>query len=391
MTLTQKQGAFRNFDPERVPSPSFVVDKAAIQHNLDILADVMERSSANIILALKGFSMFHLAPQISAVLKGTAASSLHEARLGREEFGGEVHVYAPAFKKKEFGELLKIANHIVFNSFSQWEYHREAALASDRSESLRFGMRINPEHSEGTVSLYDPCAAYSRMGVPLAHFREDLLDGISGLHFHTLCEQGAEPLARTLKVVLEKFGPFLKDMEWINIGGGHHITKPGYNRELLIDCIKMLQDRYSLAVYVEPGEAIAIHSGLLVCTVLDVLQNGMDIAILDSSATCHIPDVLEMPYRPEIWGAAKAERGPHLYRLGGQTCLAGDVIGDYSFNSPLRPGQRLVFDDMSHYTMVKTTTFNGIALPAICTYDSRNGQYEIVKEFGYENFRSRLS
>ena len=390
VTLSQKRGAFRGFDPEKLPSPAFVVDKAAIQFNLDILGELIESSGAKIILALKGFSMFHLAAQISSVLGGTTASSLHEARLGREEFGGQVHVYAPAFKQEEMTELLGIADHIVFNSFSQWEYHRKAALkASDRG--VRFGIRINPEHSEGAVPIYDPCAPCSRMGVCRSEFREDLLEGISGLHFHTLCEQGAEPLERTLRVVLEKFGVFLADMDWINLGGGHHITANNYNKELLIDCVKMLQDRYGLEVYLEPGEAVAIHSGVLVTRVLDIIHNGMDIAILDTSATCHMPDVLEMPYRPEVWDAAEPGRNPHLYRLGGQTCLAGDLIGDYSFNRPLSRDQHIIFDDMSHYTMVKTTTFNGMPLPAICTYDSRNGQYEVVKEFGYEDFRGRLS
>ena len=394
MTLTQKH--FKNFDPHRVPSPAFVVDRAAIQHNLDILGEVMECSGARIILALKGFSMFHLSSQISAVLKGTTASSLHEARLGREEFTGEVHVYAPAFKPEEMSSLLHIADHIVFNSFSQWEYHRESALKAkiDRdgsAEPLHFGIRVNPEHREGAVDLYDPCAPHSRMGVTRTEFREELLDGISGLHFHTLCEQGAEPLERTLRVVLDKFGSFITEMDWINLGGGHHITREDYNLPLLIDCVKMLQDRYGLTVYLEPGEAVAIHSGVLVSTVLDIVRNDMDIAILDTSATCHMPDVLEMPYRPEIWGAAEPGQKPNLYRLGGQTCLAGDVIGDYSFDSALKREQRLVFDDMSHYTMVKTTTFNGIALPSICTYDSRTGGYEIVKEFGYEDFRNRLS
>lgn len=401
MSTAKKGEIFKGFDPKKLPSPAFVVDRAAIQYNLDILAAIMEDAGAKIILALKGFSMFHLAPQISAVLAGCAASSLHEARLGREEFGGEVHVYAPAFKGEEMRELLGIADHIVFNSFSQWEYHRKAVLAGAGrgGRSPRFGIRVNPEHSEGAVPLYDPCAPYSRMGVPAGEFREDLLEGISGLHFHTLCEQGAEPLERTLGVVLEKFGSFLKNMDWINLGGGHHITQDNYNRQLLVDCIKMIQDRYGLEVYLEPGEAVAIHSGILIATVLDTIYNGMDIAILDTSATCHMPDVLEMPYRPEIWGADNndddgdsdgADSG-RLYRLGGQTCLAGDVIGDYRFHSPLKRGQRIIFDDMSHYTMVKTSTFNGIPLPAICTYDSRSGEYEVVRTFDYSDFRNRLS
>jgi carboxynorspermidine decarboxylase len=250
---------------------------------------------------------------------------------------------------------------------------------------------VNPRHSEGAVEIYDPCAPYSRMGVPEDRFRPDMLEGISGLHFHTLCEQGSEPLERTLKAVKRQFGAYLKDMEWINLGGGHHITKDDYNRTLLIDLVTALREEYGLRVYLEPGEAIAIHTGVLVTSVLDLPVNGMDLAILDTSATCHMPDVLEMPYRPEIWGAGSVGEHPHLYRLGGQTCLAGDVVGDYSFPQPLKVGQRLVFDDMSHYTMVKTTTFNGINLPSICTYDSRDGSYEVIRRFGYEDFRGRLS
>jgi carboxynorspermidine decarboxylase len=393
LTETRRRGAFRGFEPARVPSPSFVVDRAAIQHNLDILAEVMNASGASIILALKGFSMFALADQISAVLKGTTASSVHEARLGQEEFGGEVHVYAPAFTEDEMAQLLAFANHIVFNSFSQWQLHRSAALraAAARPGQLRFGIRVNPQHSEGATAIYDPCAPYSRMGVVKEEFRPDLLEGISGLHFHTLCEQGAEPLERTLKAVLEQFGPYLRNMEWINLGGGHHITKDDYNRQLLIDLIIGLREEYGLKVYLEPGEAIAIHTGVLVSTVLDLPKNGMNLAILDTSATCHMPDVLEMPYRPEIWGAGNPGEHEYLYRLGGQTCLAGDVIGDFSFPEAIRTGQRLVFDDMSHYTMVKTTTFNGIPLPSICTYDSRDGSYEVIREFGYEDFKGRLS
>lgn len=396
MTQTRKQGAFRGFDPAKVSSPAFVVDKSAIQTNLDILKDVMDRSGADIILALKGFSMFHLGKQISSVLKGTTASSVHEARLGYEEFGGQVHAYAPAYKNEEMDELLQIADHIVFNSFSQWDVHREKALAAaDKAQqsgkSIEFAIRINPEYSEAEVPLYDPAAPFSRMGVTKAEFKEDQLEGISGLHFHSLCEQGADVLANTLERIEKSFGHLLKQMKWLNLGGGHHITKEDYDRERLIQLIRYLSDTYDLKVYLEPGEAIAIHTGVLVSTVLDCIHNGMDIAILDTSATCHMPDVLEMPYRAEIWEAGEPEEKPYLYRLGGQTCLAGDVIGDYSFDQPLQPGDRLIFDDMSHYTMVKTTTFNGINLPSIYTYDSRDGSYELVKTFGYEDFKSRLS
>lgn len=383
---------FSRFDATRVPSPCFVVDVAAVEANLQILNRVQRESGAKVLAALKAFSCWSLAPLFKQYVSGTCASGLHEARLGREEFGGEVHCYSAAYKEADLIEILRVADHVVFNSFSQWQRFKPLAMAAKKDRpQLHFGIRINPEHSEGEVALYDPCAPCSRMGVPLSQFNADLLDGISGLHFHTLCQQDLPPLQRTLAAVEEKFGPYLAQMEWINFGGGHHISRDDYQVDELIQMVKDFSHRYDVQVYLEPGEAVAIHSGVLVAEVLDVLWNGMHQAILDTSATCHMPDVLEMPYRADILGAGMPEEFPYTYRLGGMTCLAGDVIGDYSFAEPLHPGQRLMFDDMAHYTMVKTTTFNGINLPSIALWDSRTDELRVIREFGYEDFKTRLS
>jgi len=388
---------FNNFDATRVPSPCFVVDEVAIEHNLKILNRVQQESGAKVLLALKAFSMFELAPLICSYLSGTCASGLHEAKLGYEEFGGqagshEVHTFSAAFTGKDLPEILQISNHVVFNSFGQWQRFQpqvQAALASN--PQLDFGLRVNPMHSEGTTPIYDPCAPGSRLGIPLTAFNGQDLSGISGLHFHTLCEQGFEPLDRTLAAVEAQFGDLLHEMQWVNFGGGHHITHPDYDVDALIARIKAFAEKYQLQVYLEPGEAIAIHTGVLVSEVLDLTHNQQDLAILDTSATCHMPDTLEMPYRAAIFGAGAANEKPHTYRLGGQTCLAGDVMGDYSFAAPLQIGQRLMFDDMSHYTMVKTSTFNGIGLPAIAVWNSQTDRLRIVKQFGYSDFRNRLS
>lgn len=383
---------FSRFDATRVPSPCFVVDVAAVEANLQILNRVQRESGAKVLAALKAFSCWSLAPLFKQYVSGTCASGLHEARLGREEFGGEVHCYSAAYKEADLIEILRVADHVVFNSFSQWQRFKPLAMAAKKERpQLHFGIRINPEHSEGEVALYDPCAPCSRMGVPLSQFNADLLDGISGLHFHTLCQQDLPPLQRTLAAVEEKFGPYLAQMEWVNFGGGHHISRDDYQVDELIQMVKDFSRRYDVQVYLEPGEAVAIHSGVLVAEVLDVLWNGMHQAILDTSATCHMPDVLEMPYRAEILGAGMPEEYPYTYRLGGMTCLAGDVIGDYSFAEPLHPGQRLMFDDMAHYTMVKTTTFNGINLPSIALWDSHTDELRVIREFGYEDFKTRLS
>lgn len=369
-----------------------MVDVAAVERNLQILHRVQEESGAKILAALKAFSLWKLGPLVGQYLSGTCASGLHEALLGHEEYGGEVHVFSAAFSEDDLREVLKIAHHVVFNSFTQWQRFQPLLQAArDARPELRFGLRINPEHSEGTVPIYDPCAPCSRLGIPLAQFEGQSLDGISGLHFHTLCEQGLPPLTRTLAAVEEKFGHLLPQMEWINFGGGHHITRPDYQVDELIKVIRAFSEKYGVQVYLEPGEAVAIHTGVLVAEVLDLTWNTMDQAILDTSATCHMPDTLEMPYRADIFGAGEPDEKPHLYRLGGMTCLAGDVIGDYSFDQPLQPGQRLMFDDMAHYTMVKTTTFNGIRLPSIALWDSRSDELQVIRNFGYPDFKTRLS
>ncbi|RKF22221.1 carboxynorspermidine decarboxylase [Alginatibacterium sediminis] len=384
--------SFHSFDPNSVPSPCFVVDEVAIENNLKILNDVQQRSGAKILAALKAFSMWELGPLTAKYLSGTCASGLNEALLGRDYYGGEVHVFSAAFKPAELETLLEFADHIVFNSCSQWQRYQSQCLAAKELRSnLEFGLRINPEHSEGTTPIYDPCSPCSRLGIPLTQLDESQLNHISGLHFHTLCEQGFEPLSRTLDVVEAKFGHLLHQMKWLNFGGGHHITAQGYDTEALINRIREISQRYQLQVYLEPGEAIAINSGVLVTEVLDLAVNQMNLAILDTSATCHMPDTLEMPYRPDIFGAGEAHEFEHQYRLGGMTCLAGDVINDYSFEDPLTVGQRIVFDDMAHYTMVKTSTFNGINLPSLAIYNSETQQVRVIRNFDYSDFKMRLS
>jgi carboxynorspermidine decarboxylase len=372
---------------ELAPSPAYVVDLGRLRHNLAILDEVQRRSGAKILMALKAFAMWSVFPLIRETLHGVCASSPWEARLGREEFGREVHSFSAAFKESDVVELLEISNHLVFNSFNQMERFRPLWERS----GVSIGLRVNPEHSEGHTAIYDPCAPCSRLGIPRKEFEGRYLGGVEGLHFHTLCEQLFEPLARTAAVFEEKFGDFLPGMKWLNLGGGHHITREGYDIDGLVELIRHFQGKYGLEVYLEPGEAIAIGTGILVGEVLDVVHNGMDIAILDVSATCHMPDVLEMPYRPGLHGGFDPGEKPHTYRLGGPSCLAGDIIGDWSFEQPLKAGDRLAFEDMSHYTMVKTTTFNGIQHPAICTYEPETGELQVVRSFGYEDFRSRLS
>ncbi|WP_339614931.1 carboxynorspermidine decarboxylase [uncultured Gilvimarinus sp.] len=388
----KKRQYFSQFDATRVPSPCFVVDRAAVEDNLKLLHHVGQQSGAKVLGALKAFSCWSLAELNQKYLWGSCASGVNEAKLAREYYGGEVHTYSAAFKEADLIEVLKLSDHVVFNSMSQWQRFKPLCLAAqqDRPE-LKFGLRINPEHSEGDVPLYDPCAPKSRMGVPLSEFQPDFLEGISGLHFHTLCEQDVPPLARTLAAVEEKFGRYLAQMEWVNFGGGHHITRENYQIDELIALVRNFSEQFDVQVYLEPGEAVAIRSGVLVSEVLDVFHSTVAQAILDTSATCHMPDTLEMPYRADVLGAGEAGELDHTYRLGGMTCLAGDVIGDYSFTQPLEVGQRLVFDDMAHYTMVKTTTFNGINLPAIALWDSRTDELQVIREFGYDDFKMRLS
>lgn len=371
------------------PSPAYVVDLGRLRHNLAILDEVQERSGAKILMALKAFAMWSTFPMIRETLQGVCASSPWEAQLGRDKFGGEVHSFAAAFKESDIVELLSISDHLVFNSFHQLERFRP--LWEKQQGRVSIGLRVNPEHSEGHTELYDPCAPNSRLGIKRREFDGKSLEGIEGLHFHTLCEHLFEPLARTAEVFEEKFGEFLAQLKWINFGGGHHITREGYDIDGLVELIRYFKEKYSLDVYLEPGEAIVIGTGLLVGEVLDVVYGEVDTAILDVSATCHMPDILEMPYRPEIAGGYDAGDKPHSYRLGGPSCLAGDIIGDWSFEHALVPGDRLAFLDMSHYTMVKTTTFNGIQHPSLCTYELETGVLNVVRSFTYEDFKNRLS
>jgi carboxynorspermidine decarboxylase len=371
------------------PSPAYVVDLGRLRHNLAILDEMQRRSGAKILMALKAFAMWSVFPLIRETLHGVCASSPWEARLGREEFGREVHSFAAAFKEEDVRELLSISNHLVFNSFAQLERFRP--LWDKERGRVSIGLRVNPEHSEGHTPIYDPCAPNSRLGIPLRHFAGKLLDGVEGLHFHTLCEQLYEPLERTARVFEEKFGKYLHGMKWLNLGGGHHITRDGYDIDALVELVRYFREKYDVEVYLEPGEAIAIGTGILVGEVLDVVENGMETAILDVSATCHMPDVLEMPYRPGILGGFDPGEKAYTYRLGGPSCLAGDVIGDWSFERSLKAGDRLAFLDMAHYTMVKTTTFNGIRHPHICTYEPETGELKVVRSFDYEDFKIRLS
>ncbi|MBP1994236.1 carboxynorspermidine decarboxylase [Paenibacillus eucommiae] len=372
---------------EELPTPCFVVDEAAIEKNLKILNGVMQRTGAKIILAQKAFSMTTMYPLIGEYLSGTTASGLFEARLGYEEMGKENHVFAPAYREDEIDEIISICDHIIFNSFSQLEKFKDKALAAGK----KVGLRVNPECSTQVGhEIYDPCSTGSRFGTKLEDFRPELLDGVSGLHFHTLCQQNSDDLATTLQAFEAKFGKWLPQMDWVNFGGGHHITRDDYDIATLEACIKRMQDLYGLEVYLEPGEAVALNAGYLIASVLDFHKNGIDIAILDTSATCHMPDVLEMPYRPPLIGSGQPDEKPFTYRLGGQTCLTGDVIGDYSFDEPLQCGDRLVFGDMAIYSMVKTNTFNGMPLPAIAV-QSKDGSCQIVRQFGYQDFKLRLA
>ena len=368
-----------------IHTPCYVLDEAKLLHNLEILQGVQERTGCRILLAQKAFSMFSVYPTISRYLSGTTASGLYEAKLGREAFDGEVHIYAPAYRDEDFSEIVKTADHIVFNSFAQLNKFRP--LCSGKS----IGIRINPECStQKHGDIYDPCAPYSRLGVTSAQFDEDALNGLDGIHFHTLCEQNADDLAVTLKAVEEKFGKYLHQCKWVNFGGGHHITREDYNVSLLEKLIVDFQEKYGVTVYLEPGEAVALNAGYLVTEVMDIVQNGKQIAILDASAACHMPDVLEMPYRPPLYGSGLDGEKAHSYRLSSCTCLAGDIIGDYSFDMPLEIGDRLCFEDMAIYSMVKNNTFNGMPLPDIGILHT-DGTYETIKRFGYQDFKERLS
>ncbi|NQG97652.1 carboxynorspermidine decarboxylase [Streptococcus suis] len=372
---------------DQVPTPAYVIDEAKLVNNLEILKSVQDRTGCKVLLAQKAFSMYATYPLISQYLAGTTASGLYEAKLGREEFGGEVHVFAPAFKDADLEEILEIADHIVFNSERQLRKHVDKC----RAAGVSVGLRINPECStQGEHALYDPCAAGSRFGVRINQFSEDLLDLVDGLHFHTLCEQNSDDLKTTLDAVEDKFGPYLHKVKWLNMGGGHHVTREDYDVELLISSIQHMQEKYGLEVYIEPGEAIALNAGYLVTEVLDIVENGIETLVLDASATCHMPDVLEMPYRPPLRHGFEAGEKAYTYRLSSNTCLTGDIIGDYSFEKPVEIGDKLYFEDMAIYSFVKNNTFNGIGLPSLAFMD-KAGDCRIIKSFGYEDFKRRLS
>lgn len=368
-------------------TPYFLVDEKKLVKNLEILKQVSDRTGCKILLAQKAFSMFYAYPLLRKYLAGTTASGLYEAKLGHENFGGETHVFSPAYREEEFEELLQYADDVVFNSPGQVRKYAKKAKLAGKS----VGLRINPECStqEGHA-IYDPCASFSRLGTTLENFDESLLPLLDGLHFHTLCEQGADALEITLKAVEEKFGKYLSRMKWLNLGGGHHITREDYDVEALAEMVKRLKETYGVEVYLEPGEAVVLQAGFLVSEVLEVVHNGMDIAILDTSAACHMPDVLEMPYRPPVKDSGLPGEKACTVRLAGPTCLAGDVIGDYSFDTPLKPGDQVVLEDMALYTMVKTNTFNGMPLPDI-VWEGIDGKRKLVKRFGYEDFKNRLS
>lgn len=372
---------------DQVPTPAYVIDEAKLVNNLEIIKSVQDRTGCKVLLAQKAFSMYATYPLISQYLAGTTASGLYEAKLGREEFGGEVHVFAPAFKDADLEEILEIADHIVFNSERQLRKHVDKC----RAVGVSVGLRINPECStQGDHALYDPCAAGSRFGVRIDQFSEDLLDLVDGLHFHTLCEQNSDDLKTTLDAVEAKFGAYLHRIKWLNMGGGHHVTREDYDLDLLISSIQHMQETYGLEVYIEPGEAIALNAGYLVTEVLDIIENGIETLVLDASATCHMPDVLEMPYRPPLRHGFEAGEKAYTYRLSSNTCLTGDIIGDYSFEKPVEIGDKLYFEDMAIYSFVKNNTFNGIGLPSLVLMD-KTGDCRIVKSFGYEDFKGRLS
>lgn len=438
-------------DFNSVNTPAYIVDERLLEDNLKLLSSVIEKTGCRILLAQKGFSMFAEYPLIGKYLCGTTASSLYEARLGKENMPGETHIFAPAYSEKEFPQILSLCDHIVFNSLEQWLRFRPKVWECDRIDKSAYGsyalrrgaadepgesgasgepdvlrmtgaakipaapasghscgIRVNPGYAEVEHEIYNPCRAGSRLGTTLEEFEAvlkenpDALDGISGIHFHALCEQGFDTLERVLEHFLEKFGKYISGMKWVNFGGGHHITKPGYDVEGLISCINKVRKEYGVTVYLEPGEAVALNAGYLASSVMEVQNKSFECktdsgntlmmknVIMDASAACHMPDVLEMPYRPFILGSGLPGEKKYSYRLGGNTCLAGDIIGDYSFDEPLRPGDVLVFTDMAHYSMVKNNTFNGIALPSILACDAK-GRIKVIKEFGYEDFKGRLS
>lgn len=382
-------GAFAHFDLNRVPSPCFVVDEAAIRGNLATLKDIGERSGAKVLLALKAFSMWSMGDIVGEYLDGVCASGLWEARLGREYYHGIVETYCAAYKADDLPEIFRLSDTIVFNSPMQHRrFAADIATAQAAGEQFDLGLRLNPEHSEGEVPKYDPCQPGSRLGFPVSQLQPKDMEGISGLHFHTLCEQDFEPLRRTWEALEPQIAPYFSQLKWLNFGGGHHVTRADYQRDELVAFLKDIRERTGLTIYIEPGEAVALDAGILVGEILDTFENTMPIGITDISATCHMPDVIEAPYRPAM--LSEAAQGVTM-RLGGPSCLAGDIIGDYCFAEAPRAGQRIAFLDQAHYSMVKTNTFNGVPLPAIALWNSETDSLKIIKQFGYSDFRDRLS
>ncbi|MFH2132167.1 MAG: carboxynorspermidine decarboxylase [bacterium] len=375
---------FSQIDLDRIETPCYLVDEVLLENNLRILSEMQRQSGCRILLALKAFAMVSLFPLIREALPGVSASSPWEARLGKEAFGGEVQTYSPAYSDADIRQLVNWSDTLIFNSFGQWQRYRDSIPAH-----IQCGLRINPEYSEIDIDLYNPCARGSRLGITRSQFRSGDLEGISGLHFHTLCEQNADTLERTLAVIEEKFGAWIGQMRWMNFGGGHHLTRDDYDRERAIRIIRSFRERYGVDVILEPGEAVALNTGVLIASVVDIMENDQQIAILDTSAEAHMPDVIAMPYRPEILGADKPGVHPHTYRLAGNTCLAGDIIGDYSFPEPLKRGSKLIFMDMAHYTMVKNSLFNGVRLPAI-RIRTKSDQIRTARDFHYEDYKNRL-
>lgn len=372
----------------KLPSPCWLLEEEKLLKNLQLIGDIKQKSGAKVLLALKGYALWKSFPLMKPYLDGCCASGLHEAMLAHEEFGKEVHTYSPAFKEEELDLITAISHHLVFNSPAQFK--RYASKAKTINPDISLGLRVNPEYSEAPKEIYNPCGVYSRLGTTLTNFDESILERCDGLHFHALCEQGSEALENVLESFEEKFGLYIPRMKWINFGGGHHITRKGYDVEKLIDLIKAFKKKYGVDVYLEPGEAIGWKTGTLIATVLDIVHNGIDIAILDSSAEAHMPDTIIMPYRAAVKSAGRPGEKAYTYRLAGNTCLAGDIMGDYSFDAPLQAGDKVIFTDQMHYTMVKATTFNGIKLPSIAI-KRKDGSIELLREFGYEDFKNRLS
>lgn len=369
---------------EKIKTPVYICEEDLLEKNLQLLHLVAEKSGATILLALKGFAFKALSPLVDSYLSGCTCSGLHEAKFAKEYFKGTIHTYSPAYKEEDIDEVIGLSDHLIFNSFNQWQKYKHKAIGKTSC-----GLRLNPEVSSSPVDLYNPCGLYSRLGITKENMQYDMLEGIEGLHFHALCEQDASALEEVLKGFEERFGELILQMKWVNFGGGHHITKEGYDVKKLISLICDFRARYNhIKVYLEPGEAVGWQTGPLVASVLDIVHNGMDIAILDISAEAHMPDTLAMPYRAAIRGAGDVDEKPYAYRLGGPTCLAGDIMGDYSFDAPLQIGDKLIFEDMIHYTIVKNTTFNGVKLPNLAVL-KKDGSYELTSQFGYEEYRRR--